>query len=60
MSSKEKLGFQTAMLTEGGKETLKQMGFSSKKTDEGNLTKEALSGRTIWHFRAVLFPTGHA
>lgn len=28
---------------------------SSKKTDEGNLTKEGMSVRTIWHVRAMLF-----
>lgn len=60
MSSREKLGFQTAILAEGDKEISKQMGFNSKKTDEGNLTKEAFPGRTIWHFRAVLFLSDHA
>ena len=60
MSSREKLGFQTAMLAEGEKEVSKQMGFNSKKTNDGNLTKEALPGRTIWHFRAVLFRSDHA
>lgn len=60
MSSTEKLGFQTAILAEGDKEISKQMGFNSKKTDEGNLANEALPARTIWHFRAVLFLSDHA
>lgn len=60
MSSREKLGSQTAILAEGDKELSKQMGFNSKKIDEVNLTKKALPGRTIWHFRAVLFLSDHA
>lgn len=61
MSSREKVGIQAAMLTtEVGKEALKQTGSSSKKTDEGNFSKEAMFGKAIWHFRAVLFPRGRA
>lgn len=58
MSSREKVGFQTAMLAEGEKKALKQVGSSSKKTEEGNFSKEAMFGKAIWHFRAVLFPRG--
>lgn len=59
MSQRQKVGFHTAMLTEGEKEALKQMRSGSKKTDEGNLTREDIFGRAIWHFRTVLFPRGH-
>lgn len=51
MTQREKVGFQVSMFIEGGKEALKQMGSSSKKTDEDSFLWK---GGYVWQNNMVL------